>query len=815
MRENKDKFYQKLEEVFVGAKFEGEGGFIKLLNIKSKYYETIKDKLEGEVMKFVKDGTQESEDMYAKLYSFFNRYFSPNGSLYFTDTAIHNNTYTKIYKNKTQTGLEPDALRTAKSIDNEGYEKIYAAKDDVVLFWKTQNLYYVKTDNLFRNIKVTPDVSTFAFDASRLENKQTNKKKELHFSLVDVVEDEIKIKVSWQEGNGKTDAKGIAKKLKQQGIPVSEKDVEKAFWYFKQQTKCDFFINKNAKAFLQEQFKIWCANYLWESGGEWSSERVNEIQNLKDIAFKLIDFFSQFEDELISIWNKPKFARNSNYVISVDRIDEEILKKIREHKGYKEQLKEWDNLGINKDNATAPIDTKFFKDIEADIISEIKNLDEALDGRLIKSESYQALNTILPKFKKKVQCIYIDPPFNLGVSANYEYEVNYKDASWASLLENRIYLAKDILTTSGAIFVRCDVNGNWIVRPILSAIFGEDNFLNEIILNRTQEFFKSPSKLQKKLMNDVDSLLSAANSEETRLKLITVPREYNNEKDGWLEPFLPSDNISEDTRVLNGEEITAPKGRKWGLKQEDIDKLAKIDYIKKEGDKVRYRPIHTKIKNNWTDIPGYSRTHGFKTENSEELLYRTIYTSTEEGDLVCDFFLGSGTTAAVAHKMGRKWIGIEMGEHFDTVVLPRMKKVLAYDKTGISKNTPKYKGGGFFKYYDLEQYEEVLAKCQMAEMGDDLITHTNKSDYEQYVFLTNTKLTECIEIDLKKKKYKVDLSKLYENIDVAETISNESGRWIKSIDKDKVEFFDGHSIDLKNLDYKEIKDLIWWERHKR
>jgi len=81
-----------------------------------------------------------------------------------------------------------------------------------------------------------------------------------------------------------------------------------------------------------------------------------------------------------------------------------------------------------------------------------------------------------------------------------------------------------------------------------------------------------------------------------------------------------------------------------------------------------------------------------------------------------DFFLGSGTTIAVAHKLKRKWIGIEMGEHFWKVILPRMKKVLAYDKSGISKIVPNYKGGGFFVYFELEQFEDVLDKLDVISL---------------------------------------------------------------------------------------------------
>ena len=670
----------------------------------------------------------------------------------------------------------------------------------------------MKTDNLFRNIKVKFDLFSFDFDASTLENKQATTKKELNFSLVDVVKDEIKIKVSWQEGNKKSDAKGIAKELlKQHNIKASVEELDKAFWYFKQQTKCDFFINKNAKAFLQEQFKIWCANYLWENDGYWPTERINEIQNLKSIAFKLIDFFSHFEDELVSIWNKPKFARNSNYVISADRIDENMLKKIKAHKGYEAQLKEWRELEIDENATTAPIDTKFFKDLELEIISQFGCLDDALDGRLIKSENYQALKTISPKFKSRVQCIYIDPPFNLGVNARYDYEVNYKDASWATLLENRITLAREMVREQGGMFVRCDYNGNWIVKKIMDSIFDHRNFRNEIDIKRNQSL---PKTGDVNLVEETENLMVYSKGLDFIFREQLVTR-----KDPYWGPLgtRPSDKKENPSRTVEKHKFYPPPYRRWSYSQKNLDEMYENERLKVEDGKIMVYIDKRRIGTNWTDIIGYSTSPewGLATENSEKLLERVIRMSSKPDDLVMDFFLGSGTTVAVAHKMGRKWIGVEVGEHFDTVVLPRMKKVLAYDKTGISKKTPEYKGGGFFKYYELEQYGETLAKCRMAEMGDDLITHTNKSDYEQYVFLTNTKLTECVEADLEKKKYKIDLSKLYDNIDVAETISNKTGRWIKSISKDKVEFTDGHSINIKNLDYREVKELIWWERPKR
>jgi adenine specific DNA methylase Mod len=180
-----------------------------------------------------------------------------------------------------------------------------------------------------------------------------------------------------------------------------------------------------------------------------------------------------------------------------------------------------------------------------------------------------------------------------------------------------------------------------------------------------------------------------------------------------------------------------------------------------------------------------------------------------------DFFSGSGTTIAVAHKLKRKWIGIEMGEHFYSVILPRMKRVLAHDKSGISKEKDvkeKYNeknAGGFFKYYELEQYEETLANTVYE--NHDMFIVGDKTPYEQYVFLKDEKMLRALEIDYENRKVKVDLNKLYPNIDIAETLSNLTGKWIKKIEEYEVEFEDASKANIKDLDYKLIKQLIWWE----
>ncbi|MDW8302224.1 MAG: DNA methyltransferase, partial [Bacteroidia bacterium] len=453
-------FYQTLQDIFIGAEVEGKGGFIKLMRIKSKYYKRIEDLLKADINQRLERYPSFREELFDKLYTFFKYYFAENGSIYFNQTSFHNNIYEKVYSNE----------------------------KDIVLFWKTQMLYYVKTDRIFRSMPIEIDNLSFFFDASTIENKKANEKRSLIYSLKEVktegYNEIIVFEVLYAEKGRVTPIEDILKGLKKYKIKITEEQLERAFRIFERQAEVDYFIHKNAKAFLQEQFKLWLYQYYWQGAEYWHVERVNQLQILKDIAFKIIDFIAQFEDELVKIWNKPKFVKNSHYVITLDRIaaqpsSTQVLQKIVQHPNVHKQVEEWQKLemvpqtfniddifvhnlidqpqiSLKPEYQFLPIDTHYFKDIEQDILALFSDLDNSLDGWLIKSENYQALNTLLPKFKNKVQTIYIDPPFNLDNSTQFLYNTNYKDSTWATLLENRIRIAKEWLNEKGSIFVRCD-----------------------------------------------------------------------------------------------------------------------------------------------------------------------------------------------------------------------------------------------------------------------------------------------------------------------------------------------------------------------
>ncbi|MEM4361201.1 MAG: site-specific DNA-methyltransferase [Candidatus Anstonellaceae archaeon] len=780
------KFYQALQDVFIGAKIEGKGGFINLMKIKSNYYKKIEKLLKDDIEKALEKYPSFRDELFDKLYDFFNKYFTESGSIYFNSTPFHNNIY----------------------------EKVYTDDKDVILFWKTHMLYYVKTDRIFRSLPVEFDNLKFYFDATEIENKKANEKRSLIYELKEIKEDKtIVFRVIYSEKGRITKTEDILKELKKKQLNITEEQLERAFRTFEKQSEVDFFINKNAKAFLQEQFKLWSYQYFWDGAKEWTADRINQLQILKDIAFKIIDFISQFEDELVKIWNKPKFVKNSNYVISLKTLksilpnkDYEfyldlVKKKLLESVEYQQDIKNTisevyrdnvagifvKNVQFNQnsisisyqkrkkqgngyvnlvgDDTNRPklisyesiyIDTKYFDEkFKLQLLGSISrnnSLDQLLDGLLIKSESWQVLNSLKEKYKNQIDLIYIDPPFNTQESG-FLYEDKFLDSSWLSLMNDRIKDSLIFLKRGGNFCLHLDENADYYGRLLLDS--NGLVFQRELIWNVTAVAY---SEKKKKWIRSHDVILYASNEDDP---LIFNPIRLNNNE--------------------------------W-----DVKKMGSI--LGGKGDDI--------ITTKYTHFNRNENIQDFSTQKTESLLARIIKVLSNKGGIVFDYFAGTGTTLAAAHKLGRKWIGVEMAEYFESITLPRMKKVIWGDRYGISPDV-NWQGGGFFKYYELEQYEEALANCKY-EDGDPFIK-IGENPYEEYVFMKDEKMLRALEIDYKNNKVKVDLSKLYPNIDIAETLSNLTGKWIKKISKDEVEFEDGTKINIKDLDYKLIKPLIWWE----
>jgi len=855
--DKEQKFYAALKDVFVGAKIEGESGYINLMKIKSAYFEKVFAHLKKDVDESLKKFPGFREELFDKLYTFFNRYFSETGSIYFSYTPVHQNVY----------------------------EKVYTDDKDVILFWKTNMLYYVKTDRIFKNLEVEEGGFKFFFDVSKLEYKKTNEKREIIYEFRERRKDgTLVFNVNYSEKGKITKIDDIVKELKKEKVSINEEALEGAFRIFQKQNEVDYFINKNAKEFLKEQLNIWLYQYVFTGESEWTETRIRQLQTLKSIATKIIEFISQFEDELIKIWNKPKFVLNSNYIITLDRIAKnkdgiKLIEKILKHKGFDEQVKEWKQLGIMKDfnkkelfgntlkgkevskeYQYLPIDTKHFdEEIKIELLSLFDNLDEELDGWLIHSENYQALNTILPKFEEKVKCIYIDPPFN-SPSTEIIYKNNYKHSSWLSLMENRINLGKMFLDSKGCFIVAIDENEQERLGLLLQDLFSEYvktcitivhnprgiqgknfSYCHEysyfIYPSNEEQFIGTMPREEPSLRNLRDN---GGQSLRTDAKNCFYPIYVRNNKVEKIGDVPANDfHPKNQSRALKDGTTEVwpidPQGieRKWRYSNEGIKRVLELLRVKETRGTVQIHILkeEDRYRTVWTGARYDANEYGSKLlmnilgeQESERFSFpKSLYnikdclnaiTQNSKDAIVLDFFAGSGTTAHAAmalnkeDKGNRKFILVEMADYFDTVLVPRVKKV-AYSFKWSKGQAEDSDGIGIFcKYYDLEQYEDTLRRVKYED--SDFFEDPNANPYDQYVFMRDVKMLDALEVDYKNNKVRVDLFKLYKNVDIAETLSNVLGRWIKKLTPDFVEFDNGDRIALKDLDYKLIKHLVWW-----
>lgn len=853
------QFLDALKSIFIGAKVEGDSGYINLMKIKANYFE------KGVFPVLMKDidsackpfEPKFREELFDKLYDFFQHYFSESGSIYFRNTAQHHNIY----------------------------EKVYTDDRDVMLFWKTHMLYYVKTDRLFNSMEIEVDNEKFFFDVSGMELKRSNEKRELTYTFKSIKNGVITLTVGYSEKGRKTKIDEIVKAVKDKGMTLDEDTLEKAFAVFQKQSEVDYFINKNAKAFLQEQFDLWMYQYVFKGESEFNELRLKQLQAMKGIATKIIDFIAQFEDELVKIWNKPKFALNSNYIITLDKItDEALLKKIFKHKGMKDQIAEWIELGMvdkkfkldsvlekdktgnpaNPQYQYLPLDTKYFKDLELDILALFDDLDTALDGWLIHSENYQALNTLVNKFNKQVKCIYIDPPYN-AEGSEILYVNNYRSASWLTLMNNRLDFTTNYLQDSeSALIVAIDdfesANLTLLLRNKLS-----DFEINPFVINhhpqgspkanisRTHEysimavpkspdFVRTPRALDKS--NERPFMRSGTGNNNFRhgrpksfYAILVDPA--NGSIIGLEEP--PQDDKYPKSKTKDGYVRIYPidgsgNERVWRKTYKSAIKAVSKDIVFSKQNKTGYslfeRVFIDRVKptSNWFDSKYNAGTHGTslltnlfgnaglfaypKSLYAEMDIIDTVVYDDDEA-IVLDYFGGSGTTAHSILNLNRadenggkrRYILIEMGEQFNDVILPRVKKVVFSENW---KNGQAQEGKGishFAKYFELEQYEDALKK---ARYEDAPLFQGTQDAYTSYAFLRDLKMLEAVSMNKKQNQVEVNLNRLYDGIDLAETLSCLTGKWIKRITKDSVEFQDGTSASLSAPAWDDVKPLIWW-----
>ncbi|PDX13616.1 site-specific DNA-methyltransferase [Helicobacter pylori] len=317
---------------------------------------------------------------------------------------------------------------------------------------------------------------------------------------------------------------------------------------------------------------------------------------------------------------------------------------------------------------------------------------------LIKGNNLIALHSLKKKFAKQVKCIYIDPPYNTG-NDSFNYNDNFNHSSWLVFMKNRLEAAREFLSDDGSIYISLDYNEVHYCKVLMDEIFGVENFQREIIW-RIGWLSGYKTSINNFIRNHDTILFYSKNADK-----LFFNKKYIENKD--FKELIKIEKIQSNLDNL-------------GIDREKQKKIIKI--INHETRPERY-PLEDIWNGNEYDdlnsiaIVSYSGetvskmlgTEEIKGQKSEKLIQRILEVSTNENDLVLDFFAGSGTTCAVAHKMKRRYIGIEQMDYIETITKERLKKVIEGEQGGISKKCD-FKGGGSFVYAELKEVNLEVKK---------------------------------------------------------------------------------------------------------
>ena len=466
---------------------------------------------------------------------------------------------------------------------------------------------------------------------------------------------------------------------------------------------------------------------------------------------------------------------------------------------------------------------------------------------IIKGNNLIALASLLKRYEGKVKCIYIDPPYNTG-NDSFGYNDRFNHSTWLVFMKNRLELAKRLLSDDGIIFVQIDSSKNTNIGTselaylniLLDEIFKRENFVAHLHWKKK----KQPSYLSK-VAGIMESILVYSKN-ENRIKKLSIEKTTDDDK-----PIINASNPISIIKFPKGirvkKDITKIRKGKYQIKSMEIEYLSDVhikknkteneveicanfrvsqqninEFFKKdlifitsnlglrrdlmEEEKGKEKAI-TDLLLDWGQnqdandeikkLFNLKQNNIFSNPKPELLIRNIILSCTEKNDLVLDFHLGSGTTAAVAHKMGRRYIGIEQMDYIEDIAVERLKKVIDGEQTGISK-TVNWQGGGSFVYCELKENGQKLIDSVLSSDGESIDKVKEKifSDDRIVPYITKQELEKVDKdfLNLKleeKKKVLIDLvdkNKLYVNysdIDNEEyDISKEEKQFNNSFYKD-------------------------------
>lgn len=368
------------------------------------------------------------------------------------------------------------------------------------------------------------------------------------------------------------------------------------------------------------------------------------------------------------------------------------------------------------------------------LLEAVETVGDASSGNLlIQGDNLDALKALLPFYAGRVKCIFIDPPYNTK-SAFEHYDDNLEHSQWLSMMYPRLELLRDLLSEDGSIWVTIDDNEAHYLKVVMDEVFGRKNFLTSFIWQKSYgggakaRYFVGMHEYIHCYAKNFDALPDFFwPPDEAVLKYY----KFRDNKHAIRGPYRlqPLATTSNDERPNLRFEIVDPHGnpvwpkKQWQWSKERVALARENDEIvftkSKSGFSVSYKQYlldgdgeerrakpksivsgHYTQQGTYESIELFGLKEKFAFPKPEGVIERIFQAASLEGDLILDSFLGSGTTAAVAHKMGRRYIGIEMGEHASTHCLPRLKKVVEGEQGGISESVG-WKGGGGFRFMKL------------------------------------------------------------------------------------------------------------------
>ncbi|WP_154410308.1 site-specific DNA-methyltransferase [Helicobacter pylori] len=364
---------------------------------------------------------------------------------------------------------------------------------------------------------------------------------------------------------------------------------------------------------------------------------------------------------------------------------------------------------------------------EGDLQSALKDKNT---NYLIKGNNLIALHSLKKKFAKQVKCIYIDPPYNTG-NDSFNYNDNFNHSSWLVFMKNRLEVAREFLSDDGVIFVQCDDNEQAYLKVLMDEIFLRENFVASIIWKQFHSVKNDAANFSKNIeyilcycKNFSKNLISNEPFDKSNLYKLKDENGFYKLDPVWAKS---GNNFSSYT-FLNGKTWSPPSGTFWRYSigtLKDMEQNNRIVFNGKNPMAKRYLSEVAEGRKSSTFWDGsevgynlngdseikqlFNGNKVFNNPKPEALISRILEVSTNENDLVLDFFAGSGTTCAVAHKMKRRYIGIEQMDYIETITKERLKKVIEGEQGGISKKFD-FKGGGSFVYAELKEVNLEVKK---------------------------------------------------------------------------------------------------------